>query len=876
MAQLNRGPNIYIDEVASDVHTVTGVATSIAAFVDFFARGPMNEATRVLDAGAFNRIYGGLDTRSEASYAIAQYFANGGTQAWVVRTASGGWANASVEIRDAPAGATVFRVEAIHPGLWGDGLRITVDPVSATNFTLSVQLFEMRDGRRVETRSESFRDLSMTPGPRFVESVVNDEFNGSTLVRVRNAVAGAAVPQPVGTMSGPLPAPLALTVLNNPAVDVTIGIEGAGTATMAGPSPTTIAQARARLESAIRAVHPELTAFAQARVSIVGDRLRVQAGPTTDPAAQVTFAPSGLFTTAADLMLTPSVQLQGVVSGDITGAVPIAAGGGQLRATIGAGAPQVITLANPMPTVADVRTELEAALRAAAGVAPEFNNARVALHAQAGVNRLVITPDAAGAQIVFAQEGADTTFADLALDPAAVGNPAADALVTRTGDLAAAPAVAAGDQVMVTIGGLQRTATLGGAATFPNIRTQLENAIRGVPGATPPFTGSLVAYYGAGENRYMVVAGGAPAVVLFGAAPLDATTVVELGLDAGVAAPNVQSYALGGPAAGVAGTAQGPGIAGNDGVPPDGNALRGDPNLHTGLYALDGVDLFNILCIPRTGGSDDPAVAPLPDIEATAVIAEARNYCERRRAFFIVDAPVGIDNIDEMQAWMDMPQHAGLRHRNLAIYFPRVQVPDPLDGFRLRSFGASGTMAGVYSRIDGTRGVWKAPAGLEATLSNVQRLDFRMTDSECGVLNPLGINCLRTFPVSGNLAWGARTLVGADVPDSEWKYISIRRLALFLEETLFRNTTWIIFEPNDEPLWAKIRLNLNAFMMGLFRQGAFQGSTPDKAFFVKCDAETTTQADRNLGIVNIDVGFSPLKPCEFVVIRIQQMRGDLA
>jgi len=306
-------------------------------------------------------------------------------------------------------------------------------------------------------------------------------------------------------------------------------------------------------------------------------------------------------------------------------------------------------------------------------------------------------------------------------------------------------------------------------------------------------------------------------------------------------------------------------------APLDANALRGDPNLHTGLYALDEVDLFNILCIPRTGivGTTPPQ---LTDAQATAVIVEATNYCLRRRAFLIVDTPLGIDTIDEIQAWMT--QHAGLRNRNLALYFPRVQVPDPLDEFRPRSFGASGTMAGLLARIDGTRGVWKAPAGLEATLSNVQLLDYRMTDTECGVLNPLGINCLRTFATSGNLAWGARTLVGMDAPASEWKYVPVRRFALFLEESLFRGTTWVVFEPNDEPLWAKIRINLKAFMMGLYRQGAFEGATPDKAFYVKCDGETTTALDRELGIVNIEVGFAPLKPAEFVVIKIQQIPPD--
>ena len=148
-------------------------------------------------------------------------------------------------------------------------------------------------------------------------------------------------------------------------------------------------------------------------------------------------------------------------------------------------------------------------------------------------------------------------------------------------------------------------------------------------------------------------------------------------------------------------------------------------------------------------------------------------------------------------------------------------------------------------------------------------------DAENGDLNPLGINCLRSFPVVGRVVWGSRTLRGADQLADEWKYVPVRRTALFIEESLYRGTQWVVFEPNDEPLWAQIRLNVGAFMQGLFRQGAFQGSTPREAYFVKCDKETTTQNDINLGIVNIVVGFAPLKPAEFVIIKLQQIAGQI-
>jgi phage tail sheath protein FI len=172
--------------------------------------------------------------------------------------------------------------------------------------------------------------------------------------------------------------------------------------------------------------------------------------------------------------------------------------------------------------------------------------------------------------------------------------------------------------------------------------------------------------------------------------------------------------------------------------------------------------------------------------------------------------------------------------------------------------------------------VWKAPAGIDATLRGVVELEVKLTDRENGLLNPTGVNCLRAFPEIGRVVWGARTLRGADSLASEWKYVPVRRLALFIEESLFRGTKWVVFEPNDEPLWAQIRLNVGAFMQNLFRQGAFQGTSPRDAYFVKCDRETTTQNDINLGVVNIVVGFAPLKPAEFVVIKLQQMAGQIA
>jgi uncharacterized protein len=294
-------------------------------------------------------------------------------------------------------------------------------------------------------------------------------------------------------------------------------------------------------------------------------------------------------------------------------------------------------------------------------------------------------------------------------------------------------------------------------------------------------------------------------------------------------------------------------------VPPA--VFQGVRATKTGLYALEDVDLFNILMLPQA--------ALMPATDMHAVYTEAELYAEERRSMIILDLPVDVQRLDQMQAWLI--DHNALRHRNAAVYFPRTNVPDPLNRNRPRSLGGGGTMGGLWARTDTERGVWKAPAGTDARLRNVESLVYNLTDQENGALNPLGINCLRNFPVYSNICWGARTLEGADIIASDWKYVPVRRTALYLEESLFRGTKWVVFEPNDEPLWSQIRLNVGAFMQDLFRKGAFQGTTPRDAYFVKCDGETTTQTDIDNGIVNIEVGFAPLKPAEFVILKIQQI-----
>ena len=426
------------------------------------------------------------------------------------------------------------------------------------------------------------------------------------------------------------------------------------------------------------------------------------------------------------------------------------------------------------------------------------------------------------------------------------------------------PALAAsnpGRRLNVKIGDLEQTSKLGVGAigTLQQMRDRLQAAIRA---ARPDKAAFAQATVEIGKlptttnqsDRLRVLAGpGRPSdVVSFSQFEQD-TTATDLKLNTTGTVKNVQAYTE---EAAITDTSQATGTSGTLGAPPDAAGLQ------AALGALKDA-AFNLLCIPRT--------AEMPETERNQVIASAVAYCERRRAFLLIDAPREVNTVQEAKDWLDTVP----RSRNAAAYFPRVRTADPLNGFRLRARGASGTMAGVYARTDGQRGVWKAPAGLDATLLGVQGLDYVLNDAENGALNPLGLNAIRTFPVFGTVAWGARTLRGADALADEYKYVPVRRLALMIEESLYQGTQWVVFEPNDEPLWSQIRLNVGAFMQNLFRQGAFQGTSPREAYFVKCDRETTTQNDINLGVVNVLVGFAPLKPAEFVVIKLQQMAGQV-
>ncbi len=649
MAFVPTSPGVYIREIPSGARSIVGASTSIAAFVGSFSRGPLNVPLRMFTQGDFDSALGGVSTDYPASFAVSQFFINGGGQAYGVRVSpDAAAASITMEGSDsnptlrATAGRQIAGNSVDDPGLWGNAIRIDVDnrtATPATSFNITISEIRNDDGREIPTRSEVYRNLTMTPGPQNAIAVVNA---GSSIIQLdQDAAWGVLLPTPTGYYSGVVD----LTQLAGIAATADLDIDlGAGAETISVPftaPPTTLAEAAAGLQSAMRSAFPADRLWAQSTVTVEGDRLRLAAGrgsPNYSPATVISVADNG-------------------------------------------------------------------------------------------------------------------------------------------GDLAD-----------------------------------------------------------------------------------------RLSLDAASASANVQQYA---PETAAGTGFQAAGSPGTDGAAVTAAELRGNRGPRTGFYALDDVTAFNMLSIPEASGLGSTA-------NLASVISAAITYCTEKRAMVFIDPPEGTDTVEESEAWLGEIADAGLRSPNSVAYYPRVQVPDPGNGNRLRSVAPSGTMSGVWARTDGETGVWKAPAGVTASLSNVIALDHIMTDNENGIINPLGLNGLRNFDVPGNVSWGARTLMGADLLASDWKYIPVRRTALMIESSLFDGLQWAVFQPNDEPLWNEMRGATNAFMQGLFRQGAFQGSSPKDAYVVKCDGETTTPADVSAGIVNLFVGFAPLRPAEFVVISLQlQINQDI-
>jgi phage tail sheath protein FI len=809
-------PGVYIQEVPSGVRTITGVATSITAFFGRTIRGPLNRAVHCLSYADFVRNFGGAPTGAELALSVKQFYDNGGADAYVVRLASGAQA-AGVSLLDL-AGQEVLIARANVEGNWGEGLRLEVDyntPSPGETFNLKVLLEE----GGATTATELFNNLSMdNSSSRFAPTLVSQS---SELILLRPGVGLGDLTLPTSTYNDLAQSFAGYSQSRRPLGTTFANVSALFDALINTGSPTT---ARHSFDISVNNsayVTVNLSEWTNAVLTALGGIAALRGDLETRintalnslvPAPQVTVAFDTVASIGGQRLLTitsasdpnSNVRVRRSAANDIAAALLLGAENGGV---------EMARRSNfrPVPTGAALR--LDDPVGALGNV--DFLNNFTGLH-QDQITGVTIDGTAialnAAPNVIQTTAAGDPNFRDNLPGTSASGNN--DGVREKLRIIAQAISNTAGLRYRAEVRGYELAIL----------------AKDGTINQTP-----AVAFTGPG------VAAINPAVRL-----------------------NTREYSFGPGSTSTAAASQ---IAGLDGAAPGFADFVGNPTTQTGFYALDQVDIFNLMVIPRDEG--------VSAANRSAIWGPASIYCQSRRAFLLIEAPDDWTNGTRPQVVQDTSLIGALRATvvkdHSAVFYPKVQVNV---GGIVRTLGSSGAIAGLMARIDASRGVWKAAAGTEADLRGLAGLEVKLTDLENGVLNKLGVNCARSF-VSGFVNWGARTMDGADDIGSEWKYIPIRRLALFLEESLYRGTQWVVFEPNDEPLWANIRLNVGAFMNGLFRQGAFQGTTPDKAFYVKCDSETTTQADRNLGIVNIEVGFAPLKPAEFVIIKIQQIAGDL-
>lgn len=802
-------PGVYIEEVSSGVHTITSVATSIGAFFGRTSKGKINRATRCLSPADFTRNFGAPHPQSDLAHAVRQFFANGGTDCYVVRLAHNA-TSASITLRSlAGAGQPVLVATAKAEGEWANTVRLEIDYSTANpHDTFNLRVLQEEGGAVVA--SESYTNLSMDPtSPRFAPNFVTQ----SSLLIDLGLDAGMGDP-------------------SNPASFInTIGNSFAGFSQSRRGLSNTAATTAGTLNNLITPIAPALP---QTNFDI-----------SVNGSAYVTVDLTGWVVPAN--FANMATELADIINNNY-----------------------LVSL-SPIQTVSCAFNNIAGVGRLLSITATSGNTASVRIRRSA-------SNDIAAALMLGVDQGGieHTRFSNFRPAPTAsilrLGDPATPGVLGTVNDVSALtqasitqididgtviPLNAAPHNLVTTAAGDAWTVNAAGASTVTGDLDGVREKLRIIAGAinanaTLPWRAEVWGYHLAVLAKTGTL-NAIPATITTGTAAFDNGII-----------RNNRQYSLGTASSSDFVTG---GSGGLDGTAPTVSDYLGNPTDQSGFHALDPVDLFNLMVIP-------------PDAEVITsdhlqLWGPASNYCAQHRAFLLVDAPptwAGADGRPAVVGNTALISDLNVSVKtHAAVFYPRLVFND--GGIR-KTTGASGAIAGLMARIDSTRGVWKAPAGVEADVRDVLGINVRLTDLENGVLNKKAVNCLRVFP-NRLVNWGARTLAGDDDFGSEWKYIPVRRLALNIEESLFRGTKWVVFEPNDEPLWAKIRLNINAFMMSLFRQGAFQGTSPKAAFYVKCDKETTTQDDRNKGIVNIEVGFAPLKPAEFVVIKIQQIAGDL-
>jgi phage tail sheath protein FI len=990
-------PGVYIEELSSGQHTITGVATSIGAFIGWAKMGPVDQATLVQSWSDFQTTFGGLDSRSWLGYAVNQFFGNGGNECYIVRLAWDGKLQGGLNNPVACATAVANGV-----GYGAASVTATYEGASASISlgigTPALESIAVLPANLVLTPTTIPTTLSVPPLPVGATLTlqaygVNSDGSGGpptgtidwvssnpSIATVAGGIVKAVGVAPPGTTGGSSATITATSDSITGSFVVSVTSATLKSITISPAAVTTNAGETVQLAAAANYsdnTSPDITSIAvwasatPAAVTFgsstavplsAGEFLAVAKGSSNVTAALA--SAWSIATTSAPLAVTvnaPEITSAGIVPGDAT--VPLNAGAllpaftvaPVYSAATGGVAGTASDWTSSDETVATIDsggkvtlvnagiTTITALYTPTAGTGNPMNLTTTLTVKSADLESISVTPQTISLAAGLTQQlTATAVFNDgTSVDITSVADwtplAAGDVTVSSSGLVTALKATAAPVDVQAeflsdkstsavtvtaaVVESLAITTASGGTSITPGQNFALIATASYSDGSTPQVVTNSATWSTSTPllvttpNQGIVsslVAGGS--LTLFASSPglwgntlqvsisvpanspgrfglqvlqvgtSGQTTTLESYVNLSVLPSdpsyvvtlinndsnyitfmNPQTLANVVPMATPVATASPVSFTGGaDGtvlVPNDGNFELALAESETaGYQLLDRVDIFNLLCIP---GESTPST-----------ISNLQAYCAAKRAFYIVDSPQNatISNLITSGPVGSSPGSiTGSNANYSAFYFPWVQAPDPLVGNRPALFPPSGFVAGIYAATDASRGVWKAPAGIAASLTGNSGLQYVITEAENGSLNPQAVNCIRQFKVYGDVVWGARTLDGNDQQGSQWKYVPIRRLALYIESSLYDGTQWVVFEPNDETLWGQVRLNVGTFMQGLFLQGAFAGTTPQQAYFVKCDGENNPAASVAQGIVNILVGFAPVYPAEFVLIEIQQI-----
>ena len=857
-------PGVFVEEKSSGVRPIEGVGTSTAAFIGLTAKGVPNKATFITSWAQFVRAFGDLIPSSYLPYAVSQFFNNGGKRCYVVRAlnvVSSVAASRTLADQETGTARPTLLVTAKGAGAWGNGLLVTVQNATSNPSTEFQLVIALDDPTNVV---ELFDSLSMDPNsPDYVETAIN---NVSDYITVKDLGPAAAASFSRKITNAALAATVPFVALETLTLEMPDGTIN----TQTFPGPLTQSALLAQLTAAWGPLNKSVSLDAN-------NFLVVQ---SNNPGFDNYFILGGTSTAAG----RPLAGLAGLSSGPAVGGTLKSKSAPTFDLSGGNNVLNLKVHGNTVPTINLPSTATETADSIVQALNTAFtttSNVNGALTAHKNGNQVVISTTNVGA--------ADSTLEVIA------GSTADTVLTLRNFDHSASPVNGFGRSEAAFVQSAPGPFALSDGSNFT---ITVNNGI--LP--NPPNVPNIVVTVPLGAANIANLAQATAAEI---AAAINTASTAALGANIatvvtnrvvitqprkgnyytlqvadGLKSPNIRlkfdtslraGYAEGDEASPFlrpASNIDGLGVVqpwqlqgGDDGPPVGDTDYIGNADLKTGLHALDDVTDVNFVAIPG--------------IASPGVVSQAVGYCSiRRDCVFIADSP-GKTTKDTP---ITDPSHVADFLSNKittktsygAFYYPWMLVSDPVGAGKnpTRFVPPSGFVAGMYARIDNTRGVWKAPAGTEANVIGPLDLEYSVTDSEQDILNPIGVNCIRHFPASGLIIWGARTM--GTLSDPEWRYIPVRRYAIYLEQSIYRGTQWAVFEPNDQRLWAALTANISDFMMGEFRQGALAGTTPQQAFAVKCDADLNPDSEVNAGRVNMEVKFAPLKPAEFVIIRISQ------